>query len=303
MGGAALTHGEKSMTFTLTPSTGYQASIYAGSGSANSNSCGGTLSGNTYTTRAITAPCTVTAAFKPQTYIITASAGTGGAINPSGYLTVNGGATQTLTVTPNAGYRISSVNGCGKTNALGTTGPTVATSYSFALFTASCTVTAAFTPAYTVTASAGPTGTGTISPSGLISVVPGRSLAFTITPNSNAGYHDYSIAGACGISSANGDIWTTKPINDNCAFTVTFVNPFYTLTLIAGTGGTTSPAAGNISVPIILGSGKPQNIIIKPDAGYRIYSVGGTCGGTLNNNIYITNAITTNCTVMPIFIK
>jgi len=42
--------------FTVTPNTGYIASV--------SGTCGGTLSGNTYTTAAITADCAVTASFR-----------------------------------------------------------------------------------------------------------------------------------------------------------------------------------------------------------------------------------------------
>lgn len=46
-------HGQTT-TFTITPNTGYRASA---------TGCGGTLSGNTYTTGTITADCTVTATF------------------------------------------------------------------------------------------------------------------------------------------------------------------------------------------------------------------------------------------------
>jgi hypothetical protein len=101
-------------TFTVTPSAGYSLSNVGGT-------CGGTLSGSTYTTRAITANCTVTAAFAQATYIVTASTGTGGTINPSGYLSVKSGATQSFTLTPNTGYRAASVGGtCGGTRS-GTT--------------------------------------------------------------------------------------------------------------------------------------------------------------------------------------
>jgi hypothetical protein len=41
--------------------------------------------------------------------IITASAGPGGTISPSGTVRVNAGASQTFTITPNAGYKISDV--------------------------------------------------------------------------------------------------------------------------------------------------------------------------------------------------
>ena len=51
----------------------------------------------------------VAALYAPTVYTITASAGTGGTINPSGAVQVNPGANQTFTITPNSGYIISSV--------------------------------------------------------------------------------------------------------------------------------------------------------------------------------------------------
>jgi hypothetical protein len=50
-------HG-KTIDFTVTPSTGYSIDRVEG--------CGGSLSGNIYTTGAITADCSVTASFKLQ---------------------------------------------------------------------------------------------------------------------------------------------------------------------------------------------------------------------------------------------
>ncbi|MDZ7585621.1 MAG: hypothetical protein U0938_12450 [Thiobacillus sp.] len=54
--------GNTSTTFTVAPATGYAAAV---------SGCGGTLSGGTYTTGAITAACTVTASFAQQTVSLT----------------------------------------------------------------------------------------------------------------------------------------------------------------------------------------------------------------------------------------
>jgi hypothetical protein len=51
----------------------------------------------------------VTATFTLKTYTITASAGTGGSISPSGSVTVNHGANQTFTITANSGYSLANV--------------------------------------------------------------------------------------------------------------------------------------------------------------------------------------------------
>ncbi|MER2600844.1 MAG: hypothetical protein ABTR27_00645, partial [Candidatus Competibacter phosphatis] len=69
------------------------------------------------------------------TYVITATAGSGGTISPSSQ-TVNHGETATFTVTPNYGYFIDSVTGCG--------GSLDGTTYFTGPITAPCTVAASF---------------------------------------------------------------------------------------------------------------------------------------------------------------
>ena len=118
-------------TLTVTPSSGYVISSVTG--------CGGTLSGNTYTTAAINAPCTVTASFVAQ-YVVTATAGVRGTISPPS-ATVNAGGTTTLTVTPMAGYLTSGVTGCGGTLSGNT--------YTTGAINSNCTVTANFSAAFT----------------------------------------------------------------------------------------------------------------------------------------------------------
>ena len=117
--------------FTVTPQNGYAISSVTG--------CGGSLSGSTYTTGTITANCTVTAGFVLQ-YTVTAIAGTGGTISPSS-AAVDAGGTSTFTVTPNSGYAINSVTGCG--------GSLSGSTYTTGTITANCTVTASFVAAWT----------------------------------------------------------------------------------------------------------------------------------------------------------
>ena len=54
----------------------------------------------------IAANDTIAATFTPVTYTITATAGSGGSISPSGIITVEYDSSQTYTITPNNGYRI-----------------------------------------------------------------------------------------------------------------------------------------------------------------------------------------------------
>jgi autotransporter-associated beta strand protein len=130
-------------TFTVTPGSGYTAVV--------GGTCGGTLVGNTYTTNAITANCTVAATFTLVTYTVTPSAGANGTIAPGTPQTIGHGATTTFTVTPNAGYTASVGGTCGGTLAGNT--------YTTNAITANCTVVATFTPS-AVTTFSGPTATG-----------------------------------------------------------------------------------------------------------------------------------------------
>jgi hypothetical protein len=100
-------HGENE-TFTIIPHNGYQIKEVLLDG------VGVTLPVDrglvfTYVLPNVTANHTVAANFEVKTYTITASAGTGGMINPSGSVTVNHGASQTFTITPNLGFEINKV--------------------------------------------------------------------------------------------------------------------------------------------------------------------------------------------------
>lgn len=188
-------------TFSVTPNTGYSASV--------DGTCGGTLVGNTYTTNAITADCTVNATFSLNSHTVTATAGTNGTINPSSR-TVNHGSTTTFTLTPNTGY--SAIVG-------GTCGGTLNdTTYTTNVITGSCTVTATFTQIrHTVTAtSSGPSGTG-ISPSSR-TVNHGSTTTFNI--NQRIGFI-VTMGGTCG-GTRNGNTYTTNAITANCTVTATF---------------------------------------------------------------------------------
>lgn len=118
-------------TFTVTANSGYVISGVMG--------CGGTLSGNTYTTGPINASCDVAASFVAQ-YTVTASAGSGGSIAPSSTI-LDAGSTTTFTVTANKGYVISGVTGCNGTLSGNT--------YTTATVNANCSIAATFVVPWT----------------------------------------------------------------------------------------------------------------------------------------------------------
>jgi hypothetical protein len=135
---------------------------------------------------------------------------------------VNGGESQTFTITPSSGYQVSAVTVDG-------TNKGALTTYTFTDVTANHTISATFTTAttqYTITASAGPNGT--ISPSGSVVVNSGASQTFTITPNSG-----YAIS-AVTVDGTNKGVLTT--------YTFTNVTANHTIS------ATFSGAYGNLAV-------------------------------------------------------
>lgn len=116
----------------------------------------------------------------PTSHTITASAGTGGSISPSGAVVVNNAASQLFTITPASCYTIADV-------LVDNVSVGAVASYNFTNVTADHTIAASFSakPPFTITASAGPNGS--ISPSGAVPVACGADQAFTIAPS--GGYH------------------------------------------------------------------------------------------------------------------
>src|SRR6185369_4898492 len=105
-----------------------------------------------YTFTVVAANHTIAASFAIDTYTITASAGTNGSISPSGAVSVNYGADQAFTITPDAHYHVADVLVDG--SSVGAVG-----SYTFTAVAANHTIAASFAiDTYTITASAGSNG-------------------------------------------------------------------------------------------------------------------------------------------------
>jgi hypothetical protein len=159
-----------SQSFTITPASGYNVAGVTVDGA----SVGAVTS---YTFSNVQANHTISATFQLKTvttFTITASAGTGGSISPSGNVVVDQAASQSFAIAANSGYTVASVTVDGLN--VGTM-----TSYTFINVQSNHTISAAFTPipTYTITASAG--SGGSISPSGTVTLNQGASQTFTIT--------------------------------------------------------------------------------------------------------------------------
>ncbi|HEY6872048.1 MAG TPA: IPT/TIG domain-containing protein [Geobacteraceae bacterium] len=218
-----------------------------------------------------------------KNYTITATAGSGGTISPSGSVSVSSGSSKTFTVTPNTGYHVANVTVDGVSQG-------AITSYTFTNVTANHTISATFAiNTYTITATAG--SGGTITPSSA-TVNYGGSQTFTITPNTG-----YSIAGVTvdGVSQGAITSYTFTNVTANHTISATFAIA-YTITATAGSGGAISPSGA-----VAVNSGGNQSFTITPNTGYTIagVTVDGVPQGAITS--YTLTNVTANHTITVSF--
>ncbi len=270
------------VSFTLAPNTGYSAVGASGA-------CGGILSGAIFTTNAIVADCDVVANFTPNSYTVTAAAGTHGTISPASQPVTYGG-TAGFTVTPELGY-VASLSGdtCTVTQ-------TGSTSWISNSIVANCAVTASFAlQQFAVTAANATPAHGTITPP-TQTVNYGSSASFTVMPD--VGYSASLGGDNCTVSNTSGTTWMTNAITSVCTVTATFTlkNFNVTTTTAAGAHGTISPPTQNVDY------GNTAIFTVTPDPVYAASLTGDTCSVTQTGvNTWASNAITAPCVVTATF--
>ncbi len=217
-------------------------------------------------------------------YTITATSGANGSISPLGVVSVNQGAVQLFTMTPNSGYHVANIQVDGVSVG-------AVTSYSFSNVTANHTISASFAiNTYTVAPLAG--ANGTISPNTAQTVNYNGTISFIITPK--AGYSAV-MGGTCG-GTLNGDIYMTNPVTANCTVTASFSLNAYTITASAGPNGSISPSGS-----VIVNYSASQKFMIAPDLGYHVVAVvvDGVSVGAVTS--YSFSNVTANHTISASF--
>ena len=221
------------------------------------------------------------------THNITASAGTGGSINPSGTLTLSEGTDKVFSITADLGFKISDV----KVNSISVG---AVSSYTFNNIVNDNTIVATFssTPTYSVTASSG-TG-GSVSPAGKITLNRGSNQIYNITASIGYRIADVKVDNiSVGVVSS----YTFNNIVSNHTISAIFVPITYSITGSAGTNGTVSP--GGI---VTVNYGDSRTYTITASTGYKVsdvrvdnISIGAVSEYTFNN-------ITANHTISATFI-
>ncbi len=222
-----------SQTFNVTANAGYQIADLK-----VDNVSQGAIS--SYTFGNVSSNRTIAVTFTSGTsYTLSASAGSGGSISPSGSMTVNAGGSQAFTITASSGYQIADVK-------VDNVAQGAISSYTFSNVTGNHTIAASFTPGpatYTITASAG--SGGSISPSGTVTVNPGASQAFTISANNGYQIDDVKVDN---VSQGAISSYTFTNVQANHTIAATFkAGATYTITASAASGGSISPS-GTVTV-------------------------------------------------------
>ena len=134
-------------------------------------------------------------------------------------------------------------------------------------------------------------GSGSLAPNSNVTVLDGDVATFAVSPQSG---HTVSMGGSC-AGSLSENVFTTSPITSDCTVEANFAIRKFNVTVTAGPGGSVLPASNQV-----VDFGGSARFEIAPSVGHKA-SVGGTCAGSLAGNIFTTQAIEADCSVIVEF--
>lgn len=218
-----------------------------------------------YTFTNVTSDHTISATFAKSRYEITATAGTGGSVTPSGTQTFEYGDSQVYTATPDAGYMISTVTIDGTVNNVYAS----TWSHTFADINANHMVYVSFTMnTYTITVTQ--PANGYITP-GSQMVNQNATPTYYITPSNGYEVENVIVDGnnvTFNVDPMGNADYTFPAVTANKTITATMKLKTYTITATSGANGTISPAGANT-----VNYGASQVFTITPEDGYEIADV------------------------------
>ena len=245
-----------SQPFTATPNANYFVNQWVVDGNVVQNGGFSYTIGNVHANHTVQ----VTFASNQTLFTLTASAGGGGTISPSGSFGTTAGNSQTFTATPNVNYVVNHwlldgnvVQNGGNSYTLGNIQANHGVEVTFTLVQGQ----------FTLTASAG--AGGSISPSGNFGTSAGYTQTFTATPNANYVVNQWLLDG--NVAQNGGNTYTLANIQANHSVQVAFTavpGPF-TLTASAGVGGSINPS-GSFGSSL----GGSQTFTASPNAGFVV---------------------------------
>lgn len=266
--------GGGSVAFQLTADTGYTLDAVTG--------CPGTLSGNTFTTDALNAACSLTASFAINEYPVTVDTVAGGSLLPASAQVAHGEVAQ-FEVTVDEGYQLDGVSGCD--------GTLSGTTYTTGPVTAACSIVPDFSLKQYAVSTAVVAGDGSFDPQAL-TVAHGNSGLLTVTPA--LGYVIDTVAGDNCEVAAGESGYTVGPVTSDCLVEASFTLQQFTVTASATGDGTVSPPVSTVDY------GNSAVLSVTPAANQQVASATG-CGGVLEGSTYTTGPVMADCAVSVVF--
>jgi hypothetical protein len=274
----AATPDMNSIIFTITPATGYHiADVKLDTISVLTQVVGST----SYTLSNVIADHTVDVSFAINTYALSTGVTSGSGTLTASSASPNYGTNPTVTITPSAEYVLESITDSfggvvsantsttnlikGAQNADGTYNWT----YTINAISQDRNVTAYFRK-NTITVMAPTTGTGSISPSGVIAVTYNQPKTFSITPAT--GYVlDYIKLDALDVTPTANIVYpysyTTTALTKDAVLEVRFKKLSYTISVTSDANGTIATDSN------VVFYGSSTNLAITPKAGYKLASL------------------------------
>jgi len=145
-------------------------------------------------------------------YIIDASAGAYGSIDPSGPIPVVAGGSKTFSIIPDTGYAVADVLVDG-----GSIG--AVTSHTFDGVSGDHTISASFAPSGYYVITTDPGSNGSISPAGPVAVAPGADQTFTIIPDAGYVVNKVTVDGQNKNAQTS---WTFSDVSEGHSIAATF---------------------------------------------------------------------------------
>lgn len=240
----------------------------------------------------VSADLTVTAEFAAigtPVHVVTPIAGAGGSLWPDVPQNVVDGDNAVFTVKPNPGFAIAQVTGC--------SGTLVGNQYVTAPVLGDCEVQASFVASAEIFVLGYHAGSnGTVNGQAQVSMqvaAGGQGEPVTATPAAGftfVQWSDGSVANPRQDKNVAGDLDVTAEFAAEGA-TIHAVVP------LSGEGGALAPP-----VQQHVADGDTAVFEVVPNEGYAIAAIGGSCGGSLVGNQYVTAPVTADCTVEASFV-
>ena len=225
-----------------------------------------------------------------KTYTITASAGTGGSISPSGEVIVEHGSSKTFTMSPSEDYSVEDVLVDGES-----VGPR--DTYTFNNITSNHTISVSFTTlppetytvTFNVTDSEGTLQGAEVSFNGESKTTDVQGKAVFV--NVLSGSKSYTVSKE-GYNNETGtvEVYSDKSVN------VTLTKKTYTITASAGTGGSIDPSG-----EVIVEHGSSKTFTMSPSEDYSVEDVLVDGESVGPRDTYTFNNITSNHTISVSF--